>query len=36
MIRIDAAWLATTPLDMRAGTEVLRAVISPLETLPSL
>ena len=21
MIRIDAAWLATAPLDMRAGTE---------------
>jgi transposase len=25
MIRIDAAWLATTPLDMRAGTDTALA-----------
>ncbi len=25
MIRIDAAWLATAPLDMRAGTETVLA-----------
>jgi len=25
MIRIDAAWLATTPLDMRAGTDTAMA-----------
>jgi transposase len=25
LIRIDAVWLATTPLDMRAGTETALA-----------
>ena len=25
MIRIDAAWLATAPLDMRAGTDTALA-----------
>ena len=25
MIRIDAAWLATAPLDMRAGTDMALA-----------
>lgn len=25
MIRIDAAWLATSPLDMRAGTDTALA-----------
>jgi len=28
MIRIDAAWLATAPLDMRAGTDTPLAVFS--------
>ena len=26
MIRIDAAWLATAPLDMRAGTDTALAL----------
>ena len=25
MIRVDALWLSTTPLDMRAGTETILA-----------
>ena len=31
MIRIDAAWLATAPLDMRAGTDTAL----PIPTMPT-
>jgi len=27
MIRIDAIWLATEPMDMRAGTETALAIL---------
>ena len=30
MIRIDAAWLATAPLDMRAGTDTALARVGLL------
>jgi|GEM_PF-3491781 len=30
MIRVDAVWLATTPLDMRAGTDTALARVVPL------
>lgn len=31
MIRIDAAWLATTPLDMRAGKRSAHTSVAQLE-----
>ncbi len=33
MIRIDALWLATEPLDMRAGTDTALAVWWPSSVL---
>ena len=35
MIRIDAAWLATAPLDMRAGTDTAWPGWSPSSALPT-
>ena len=40
MIRIDAAWLATAPLDMRAGTDTALARViatfgAPIRTTPT-
>lgn len=34
MIRIDAIWLATEPLDMRAGTETALARVVAVEPPP--
>lgn len=34
MIRIDAAWLATAPLDMRAGTDSALARVVKVFSLP--
>ncbi|UUZ77148.1 hypothetical protein LP414_07460 [Polaromonas sp. P1(28)-13] len=36
MIRIDAAWLAVAPLDMRAGTDTALARGWPCSALPTL
>ena len=35
MIRIDAAWLATAPLDMRAGTDTAQARAVPRAVNPA-
>ena len=35
MIRIDAVWLATEPMDMRAGTDTAPPTLIRLTCLPT-